>query len=79
LTNRVYVNTAKDLPVPDVLSWLQSKTFLTKTTILEILKKSGRIRDILINPQMFLDAALKEIRSVLAELMVDGIEYEKIE
>lgn len=79
LTNRVYVNTAKELPVPDVLSWLQSKTFLTKTTILEILKKSDRIRDILKNPQMFLDLALKEIRSVLAELMVDGIKYEKID
>lgn len=79
LTNRVYVNTAKELPVPDVLSWLQSKTFLTKTTLLEILKRSWRVRDILINPQMFLDLSLKEIKSVLAELMVDGIQYEKIE
>lgn len=78
LTSRVYVNTSKDLPVPDVLSWLQSKTFLTKTTILEILKQSWRLSDILRNPQMFLDLVLKEIKIVLADHMVDGIQYEKI-
>lgn len=79
LASRVYVNSTKDLPVPDVLSWLQSKTFLTKTTLLEILKRSGKLRDILINPQMFLDGALREIMAVLSDLMIDGISYEKIE
>ncbi len=65
--------------VPDVLSYIQSKTRLTKETILKILKKSGRIPDILKNPQQFLDLSSDIINKVLKKMMVDGIKYEKIE
>lgn len=64
--------------IPDVLGYIQSKTELTRTTIFAILKESGRINDILVNPQLFLDRAVAEIRRVLYELMIDGIKYEKI-
>ncbi|MBA4369683.1 MAG: hypothetical protein C0403_18820 [Desulfobacterium sp.] len=49
-----------------------------ETEILEILKESGRIGDVLINPQLFLDNTITAIKDTLSELMIDGIKYEKI-
>jgi type III restriction enzyme len=64
--------------IPDVLFYIQERTELTRYTILEILKKSGRIGDVLINPQLFLDCAVSAIKDILYDLMIDGIKYEKI-
>jgi len=64
--------------IPDVLGYIQSKTELTRSTIEEILSKSGRIEDILVNPQLFLDLATQDIKRTLYDLMIDGIMYQKI-
>ncbi|HNT79593.1 MAG TPA: DEAD/DEAH box helicase family protein [Bacteroidia bacterium] len=64
--------------IPDMLAYIQGKTELTRSTILEVLKKSGRINELLLNPQLFMDNAVGSIKSVLYELMIDGIKYEKI-
>lgn len=64
--------------IPDMLSYIQNKTELTRSTILEILKKSGRIQELLINPQLFMDNSVTGIKRILYELMIDGIMYEKI-
>ncbi len=64
--------------VPDIAGYIQSRTELTRTTIIKILRESGRLTDVLKNPQLFLDMAVKQIRDVLTELMVEGIKYEKI-
>jgi type III restriction enzyme len=64
--------------IPDVLGYIQSKTELTRSTIEEILSKSGRIEDILINPQLFLDHVTQVIKRTLYDLMIDGIKYQKI-
>lgn len=64
--------------IPDLVGYIQDKTHLTRETIQRILKDSGRLGDALKNPQLFLDAVVKEINSVLAKLMVDGIKYQKI-
>ncbi|MBK9958900.1 MAG: DEAD/DEAH box helicase family protein [Chitinophagaceae bacterium] len=66
------------LEMPDMLGYIQSKTELTRSTILEIIKKSGRIAEVLINPQLFMDNVVVAIRQVLYELMIEGIKYEKI-
>lgn len=68
----------KEYEIPDVLGYIQSKTELTRSTILKILKGSGRMNDILINPQLFLDKAVAAIKVVLYDLMIDGIKYERI-
>jgi type III restriction enzyme len=67
-----------DLQMPDLLAYIQSKTELTRHTILEILRQSGRLSDALLNPQLFMDNAVNEIRQVLQDLMVEGIKYEKL-
>lgn len=64
--------------IPNVLFYIQERTELTRTTILAILEKSERIREVLINPQLFLDNAVVAIKDVLTELMIDGIKYEKV-
>ena len=64
--------------IPDVLGYIQGKTELTRSTIHEILTRSGRIKDVLINPQLFLDLASGAINRTLYNLMIDGIKYQKI-
>jgi len=65
--------------VPDILGQLQRETELTRRTLAEILKRSGRLQDLLINPQQFTDMALRAVRRTLDEVMADGIRYETIE
>ncbi|WP_019538867.1 DEAD/DEAH box helicase family protein [Proteiniphilum acetatigenes] len=64
--------------IPDVLGYIQSKTNLTRHTLLQILEKSERIDDILINPQLFMDLCSQAIQRALSDLMIDGIQYQKI-
>lgn len=68
----------KAFQIPDVSAYIQSRTGLTRSTILRILIESGRLDDVLINPQLFLDNAVTQIKEALNELMIDGIKYEKI-
>ena len=63
--------------IPDILSYIQSKTELTRDTIFEILKRSNRLREAFINPQLFMDNAVLKIREELHRMMIDGIKYEK--
>jgi len=65
-------------PIPDILGYIQNKTELTRSTLQEILSKSDRISDILVNPQLFLDLASQAIKRTLYDLMIEGIKYEKI-
>jgi type III restriction enzyme len=64
--------------IPDVLSYIQSKTRLTRDTICRTLIDSGRIDEIFVNPQQFMDKVCSEINTVLNEMIVDGVKYEKI-
>ena len=64
--------------IPDLLAYLQDKTELTRATLAEILIRSGRLGEILQNPQQFLDQALAAIQVELNELMIAGITYERI-
>lgn len=64
--------------IPDIIGYIQSKTELTRNTILRILTRSGRLKDVLVNPQLFLDIVIVEIRNVMNKLMINGIKYEKI-
>ena len=65
--------------VPDILTYVQGKTELTRRTIYEILIKSKRLDDFRINPQQFMDGVVKEIRTVLNYMIIEGIKYEKLE
>lgn len=64
--------------IPDILSQIQERVRLTRSTIYRVLLQSGRLSEALLNPQMFVDLASAAISSELEGLMVAGIQYEKI-
>jgi type III restriction enzyme len=64
--------------LPDILAYLQNETELTRSTIVRILRESGRLEEIFANPQRFLDQVASILKFELHRLLVDGIKYEKI-
>lgn len=64
--------------LPDVITYLQNETQLTRRTIVEILKQSGKLQDFKNNPQKFMDEVSEIIKRKMRYLIVDGIKYEKI-
>ena len=64
--------------VPDVYGYIQSRVDLTRATIFQILQRSGRYDELLINPQAFLDNVVGAIRRTLHRLQVAGITYEQL-
>lgn len=71
-------NQSSDYFIPDVLGYIQNRTELTRSTIWYILEKSGRLDELAVNPQLFMDAIVDRVKRVLQEMMIDGIEYLKI-
>ncbi len=64
--------------LPDLLAYLQKETELTRHTLVEILKKSGKLAEFKVNPQAFMTAVGREIGRALHDLMLEGIQYEKL-
>src|ERR1700731_4481785 len=64
--------------LPDILAFLQKETELTRHTLAEILKRSGRLGEFKVNPQAFMAAAAKEISRALHDLVLGGIKYGKV-
>jgi type III restriction enzyme len=64
--------------VPDVYGYIQNRVHLSRSTIFSILDGSGRMDELLVNPQAFLDTAISAIKTCLQTLMVEGIEYHSI-
>ena len=67
-----------DYVIPDMLGYIQRHTELTRSTIMRIIIESGRIDDLAINPQLFMDLVIASIKRELHEMMIDGIEYRKL-
>ncbi len=65
--------------VPDLISYVQQTTELTRSTISKILIQSGRLGDAGVNPQQLLDQALVAIKFEKRASMMDGIKYERVE
>jgi type III restriction enzyme len=72
------VEIENNFSLPDILSYLQRETNLTRRTIFKILKESNRLDDFKINPQKFINKSLEIIRNELNNLVIKGIKYEKI-
>ena len=65
--------------LPDILNFLQKETELTRYALVKILKQSGRLPAFKVNPQVFMAAVAKEIARAMRDLMLEGIQYEKVE
>jgi len=66
-------------PVPDILAYLQNETELTRSTLVRVLKESGRLAEFFNDPQRFMDAVALILKYELHRLLVDGIKYERIQ
>lgn len=75
-SERIFPASTALAEVPDLLGYIQTRTHLTRHTILRILRDSGRLGDALTNPQAFLDQVVYHILRRLEEFMVDGIKYQ---
>ena len=76
-SNRTHLVNNKQ-PLPDILSFLQRETELTRGTLVQILKTSDRLKEFSDNPQAFMTECAKLINRALHELIIDGIKYEPI-
>ncbi|MBW2539597.1 MAG: DEAD/DEAH box helicase family protein [Deltaproteobacteria bacterium] len=65
--------------LPDILTFLQRETELTRGTLVKILTLSGRLKDFSVNSQAFMTETAKLINRALHEMVVDGIKYEQLE
>lgn len=74
--NSVAITEKVDLP--DILTYLQNETNLTRKTIANILVKSGRLESFKMNPSKFMQEVAIIIKRTLSTFIVDGIKYEKI-
>jgi type III restriction enzyme len=64
--------------VPDVLAYLQNETELTRSTLVRILRESGRLGELFNDPQRFMDAVASILKHELHRLLVDGIKYDRM-
>ena len=65
--------------LPDVISFLQNSTNLTRKTIMDILKQSGTLYMFYINPQRYMSDVAEIINKVLVKFVLQGIKYTKID
>jgi len=72
----VYESRAFELP--DLITYLQNETNLTRRTIVKIINDSGRLQSFKNNPQKFIEQVSTIIQHQMRLFVVDGIKYHKI-
>lgn len=71
----------ENIYIPDILSILDKELEykITRKALAEMILKSERLKELMINPQEFIKQLIIIIKNELNKLIVDGIKYEKIE
>lgn len=64
--------------LPDIITYLQNRTDLTRKTIVSILVGCSKLDDFKKNPQMFMEQVSKIIEHNVRDMAKDGIAYVKI-
>jgi type III restriction enzyme len=65
--------------LPDIVGELQEATSLTRSTIIDIVTGSKRLDQFIHNPNDFIAMMKRCITAVLSDIIVKGIQYEKID
>lgn len=68
----------RSFEIPDLITYLQNETNLTRQTIVKIINDSGRLELFKTNPQKFIEQVLTIIQHQMRLFVVDGIKYHKI-
>ena len=64
--------------LPDIVSYLQNETNLTRKSIVEILTKTKTLKSFKKDPQTYLEQVSNIIKKTMKNFIVDGIKYKKI-
>lgn len=64
--------------LPDIVSYLQNETQLTRQSIVDILTGTNKLDYFKINPQKFIEGCIDIINDQMRLHIVDGIQYKKI-
>jgi len=67
-----------DLDLPDLLTFLQNQTRLTRRSLVKILVESGRLDDFRVNPQRFIALVAEAVNRAKQLAVVDGIRYQRV-
>ena len=77
--NTEFFEVQEKVDLPDILTYLQNETNLTRKTIANLLVKCGKLDLFKINPSRFMQEIALIIKRTLSNFIVDGIKYEKID
>lgn len=75
----VRASTGGSYQLPDIITYLQNETNLTRKTIVGILKSVNNLDSFKNNPLSYMNQAAKIINAIKNQLIVDGIEYTRID
>ena len=64
--------------LPDIINELQESTSLTRKTLVDVLTRSGKLKEFIGNPNDFISMVKRNLQNVLAAAVVEGLQYEKI-
>lgn len=67
----------EDIVLPDIVTFLQNQTDLTRTTIVRILTESNTLDLFKKNPQEYMEKCARLINNEMKNLIKDGIKYTK--
>ncbi len=68
----------EQIALPDIITFLQNETYLTRKTIVKILIESETLNMFKKNPQEYMEQSNKIINTELKHMLIDGIKYTKL-
>ncbi len=77
-TSVVYTH-EEEVALPDIITYLQNETYLTRKTIVKVLIESETIEEFKKNPQQYMEETLKIIKREMNRMLLDGIKYTQLE
>jgi type III restriction enzyme len=75
-SSAVYASDA--FALPDILTYLQNQTNLTRETLVKILVKSNKLDVFKKNPQKYIEQVADIIKRSMRHFIVDGIKYQRL-
>lgn len=67
-----------DITIPNIVAVISEQTLVNRRVILEIIKQSGRGKEMLRNPQAFIEQLTEVINNNCYQLDIDGISYQRL-
>lgn len=77
-TNYEEINLKNRFKLPDIVTYLQNETNLTRKSIVDILTRTKTLDNFKKDPQLYLEQVSDIIKRTMKLFIVDGIKYQKI-